>query len=393
MIPAAFVLVGSIPLTANGKVDRKALPAPAFHQRDPALPYVAPRNTVERFLVQIWQEILGVEPIGITDVFTTLGGDSLTALAIFSKIELEFGKRLPVNVLAEAHTIEQLAPEVRRESTPPPWPSLVPLNGVSTDKPAARAPLFLVHGAGGHVYTFYLFARALGADQPVYALRSQGLDGVAVPCHSLEAMSAHYIREFRTVQPHGPYYLSGFSGGGKITFEMAIQLRAAGEEVAMLAAIDSVVTEKLIPDAEADDPYADLAAHGLSEAARPRSITRLLYRQVIQPIVRYVKGPDPLGDPRWSPEKRIRWANRRASRRYELKPYDGSIVLFRSEQMKVLRHDPRSFWEPWVSGGVQMIDIPGDHDSIHREPDVNVLAEKFAAILKDIQNKNEPPRT
>jgi amino acid adenylation domain-containing protein len=234
MIPAAFVTLTAMPLTPNGKVDRGALPSP---QRDPKRPphtFVPPRTSVEIRLAQIWEELLGVGPVGIRDDFFELGGHSLLAVRLFAEIETAIGKRLPLSTLLQRTTIERLAEAVAQQQ--PVWPSLVPLQvGVgATTRPA----FFCVHPIDGDAYVFASLAEAMGPDQPFYSFRAQGMDGVQDPQSTIEAMAARYIEEMRPVQDSGPYYLGGYSAGATVAYEMACQLQTAGEEVAFLGIID-----------------------------------------------------------------------------------------------------------------------------------------------------------
>jgi thioesterase domain-containing protein len=255
------------------------------------------------------------------------------------------------------------------------------------------------------VYSFYLFAQRLGPDQPVYALRAQGLDGVTPPYLTIEEMAAHYIREIRAVQPHGPYYLSGFSGGGIVAFEMAQQLRAAGEPIALVTAIDTIVTERLdgapTRTPELPDIPARSRTHMHSEQLRSLSLPgkihymgslakRLFYFQVIKRVRRMIAPPSPLVHPDWSPERRVRWAIDIAGEKYQMQPYDGGVVLFRTTAMRELRHDPRSFWQQWAAGGVEMREITGDHESIFRDPDLTTLIEQFQSVLEAAQESRRP---
>jgi amino acid adenylation domain-containing protein len=394
MIPSRFMFVESLPSTPTGKIDRQGLPPVDLSTRNPDIPYVEPRNRMERLLAHTWEEVLDMHPIGITDVFAELGGDSLRAMEVFARIEGEFGKRLPLDVLQTASTIAALAEAMKREDTPPPWPSLVPLQAEGT-----KPPLYIVHGLGGHVYSFYLFAQRLGSEQPVYALRAQGLDGVTPPYLSIEEMAAHYLREIREVQPHGPYYLSGFSGGGKIAFEMARQLRAMGETVALVAAIDTVVSERLdgrpskapiLPDVS-EPSRTQAHSKQLDRLSLPGKAQylaslagRLFYFQIIRRARRLIERPSPLVHPDWSPDRRVRWAIDAAGQKHIMQPYDGSVVIFRTDEMRAQRHDPRPVWQQWAAH-VEMREITGNHESIFRDPDLAVLVQQFRPVLAAAQ--------
>jgi thioesterase domain-containing protein/acyl carrier protein len=193
-----------------------------------------PRNELENQLVAIWQEVLGVPQVSILDSFFELGGTSLQAARLFAAIEKTFSKNLPLATLFQAPTIEQLAEILNQEDEAVSWNSLVTIqpNG-------SKPPLFCVHGAGGNVLMYRSLVDYLGSDQPLYGLQARGLDGKGNLVTQVKEMAKLYIQEIRELQPEGPYCLAGLSLGGIIAFEMAQLLQAQGQEVALLAMIDS----------------------------------------------------------------------------------------------------------------------------------------------------------
>ncbi len=234
MIPAGFVFLETLPLTPNGKVDRNALPEPDESRVERDNGFLAPRDAIELQLANVWEAVLGVRPIGMRDNFFELGGHSLLAVRLFAEIEKVFGKKLPLATLFQAPDIENFAKVLREAGWTPSWSSLVPIQP-SGSKPA----FFCVHAHGGNVLNFYDLARRLGPDQPFFGLQAQGLDGSQPKHTSIEEMAAHYIKEIRGVQPVGPYLLGGYCFGGKVAFEMAQQLHAQAEDVALVALIDA----------------------------------------------------------------------------------------------------------------------------------------------------------
>ena len=224
-----FLRLDAFPLTPNGKIDRRELPAP-----NQALPvveqgaFLAPRDALERQLTNLWEMVLGRTPIGVTDNFFDIGGHSLLAAQLFARIDRELGANLPLATLFHAPTVRQLADLLRQKDWKPSWASLVPIQPAGS-----RKPLFCVHGAGGNVLLYRDLARHLGPDQPIYGLQSRGIDGGESYLTRFEDMAAHYINEIKTVQPEGPYNLAGYCLGGTLALEMAQQLEAKGEEVAL----------------------------------------------------------------------------------------------------------------------------------------------------------------
>ena len=226
MVPAAIVPLETFPLTPNGKVDRGALPAPSAEPVHDSAQAIEPRTRVELQLVAIWEQVLGIAPIGVRDNFFALGGYSLLALRMFSAIEQTVGIRLPMAMLFQAPTIEQLAAVLADEGCTVRWRSLVAIQ-----PEGKNPPFFAVPGVGGNVLVFARLARLLGEAQPFYGLQARGLDGREKPFMRVEEMAAHYIEEIRSVQPHGPYLIGGTCTGGLAAYEIAQQLTAQGEQV------------------------------------------------------------------------------------------------------------------------------------------------------------------
>lgn len=233
MIPSAFVMLDELPLNANGKIDRKALPAPEMGRGQASSNFVPPRDSYEQTLAQLWEAALGLPSVGVQDNFFELGGHSLLAVGLMVRIEQAFGRALPMSTLFRKPTIELLAQELREQTTSPASSPLVPIQTQGT-----ATPLFCPAGGGGSVLYYYPLAKYLGPDQPFYGLQAVGLDGSCEPLTRVEDLAAAYLQEVRTVQPHGPYRIAGHCFGGLVAFEMAQQLLRAGEAVEQLMLID-----------------------------------------------------------------------------------------------------------------------------------------------------------
>ena len=197
---------------------------------------------VVRKLTLIWEELLNHAPIAVDQNYFDLGGDSLLAVKLFGQIEKVFNIELPLATLFEAPTIREMVRLLASQETASGWSSLVPIQ-----TRGSRPKFFCVHGAGGNVLIYRELAEHLGQDQPVYGLQSQGLDGSSAPQTSIEDMAESYVREIRRVQPAGPYYLGGYCLGGTIAYEMAQQLQAAGQKVALLALFDTMNWSRIKP--------------------------------------------------------------------------------------------------------------------------------------------------
>jgi thioesterase domain-containing protein/acyl carrier protein len=231
MVPSFLLTLPEFPLTPNGKVDRKALPAPETARAGSQ--FVPPRDSVELKIAGLWEEVLGIRPVGVKDNFFDLGGHSLLAVRLVTRLQREFSKAVPLAAILRGPTVERLA-DLVRSAAPGARSTLVPIHASG-----GRPPLYCVPGAGGNVIYLYHLARHLGPDQPFYGLQGVGFDGEAAPQTSVEEMAARYLIEIEAAQPRGPYFLGGHSLGGWVAYEMAQQLLRKGREVPLVAIIDT----------------------------------------------------------------------------------------------------------------------------------------------------------
>jgi amino acid adenylation domain-containing protein len=388
MMPSAFVMLTALPLTPNRKVDRRALPKPGEGRRDLEGTYLAPRDNLERQLVNIWQKILDVKTVGVKDHFFELGGDSLLAVRLFAQIENRFGKRLPLAALFQAPTIEQLANVLRETAAAKSWSSLVAIQ-----PHGSKPPLYCIHAAGANVLIYRPLSRHLGLDQPVYALQAKGLDGQQQPFLHVEDMAAHYIRELRAFQPEGPYQLLGASFGGLVIFEMAHQLLAQGQQVGLMAMLNTNCPVYPV-SRRVRFHLAHLKEHGPRFYAG--AIWQTLRRRMGQPTVPVAVtiAPDPelsrlVADRRNGDDALVRTvlAILEAEKDYvpRGKIYPGKITLFRAEDAEPDSEDNRLGWEKLAAGGLEVHSVPGTHISIREEPQVAILAEKLRGCLEAVR--------
>jgi amino acid adenylation domain-containing protein len=230
MVPSIVVTLETMPRTPNGKLDRKALPEPTDWSVASTRAFVAPRTETERRLAKLWQEMLRRPEVGVTDEFFDLGVDSLTAARIFVQTEKHFG-RLPHGAMFTAPTIEKVAALIdggtkdRDE-----FRSLVPIQTGGSGR-----PFFGVHGGAGTILLYAELAKRLAPQRPFYGLQAVGLYGRHAPQTSVPDMARLYVEEIRQVQPNGPYLIGGYCFGALVAFEVAKQLRAAGEQIELLA--------------------------------------------------------------------------------------------------------------------------------------------------------------
>jgi aspartate racemase len=395
MVPSVFVVLEELPLSTNGKVDRNALPAANEHKPGDK-PAAAPQDRLELKLLKIWERVLTIGPVGIDDNFFDIGGHSLLAVRLFAQIEKSFGKNLPLATLFQAPTIRLLAQVLREEGWTASWSSLVLLQNGGN-----RRPFFCVHAAGGNVLEYHELARLLGPDQPFYGLQAQGLDGNQPPHTTIKHMATHYIKELREVQPEGPYLIGGRSSGGTIAFEMACQLLANGEQVALLALLDSYPAGyfKLLPGSgsylqRAQRQLRKIQSHGqnlqqLTAAARlgyvlgklqyaPAKIKHKVYRRAYKIYQR-------IGRPLPRVLKNIEEINFAAVKDYLPQVYPGRATLFLASDDLTAAYDVEVGWQGLVAGGLEKVGISGNHLDIVKDPHVRTLAEKLRACLDRAQ--------
>ncbi|MFI5649474.1 amino acid adenylation domain-containing protein [Kitasatospora sp. NPDC051705] len=252
MVPDAYTVLPELPLNANGKLDVRALPAPAPAARAPQ----APRTGPERLLYAAVEEVLGIAPVGPDDSFFALGGDSLKAIRLVNAATLA-GLPISLGAVFEHRTLEALAAGAAGGGAVDLLGPVLPIRAAG-----GRPPLFCVHGGLGFAIPFAALAEHLDPDQPVYGLQARGLSGDGPLPTDLGDVAEEYLARVRAVQPHGPYHLLGWSYGGVVAHEMAVRLQAAGERVAFLANLDAYPDDA--PDARPSD--AEFLADFLAEA-------------------------------------------------------------------------------------------------------------------------------
>jgi thioesterase domain-containing protein/acyl carrier protein len=331
---------------------------------------------VEARLARIWEEVLDVRPIGVTDDFFDLGGHSLLAVRLIARIEARFGRKLPLAAFFTGATIEDLAALLREATPEEAWSPLVAIRPTGRER-----PFFCVHPIGGNVLCYRELAWQLGEDRPFYALEAAGLDGGEVSETRLEDMAARYIEAIREVQPEGPYHLGGWSFGGAVAFEMARQLRAQGQEVATLALIDSlapggdagITSIEEIDRAWLQTAFVMNLAWGLGEDRWNALRNAGTFESVIEEI-----GPE-----RFHRLLNVFKVNGLALSRYVPRVYPGRMILLQAGD-KPGRSFERSTmgWDTLAAGGVSAHVIPGDHYSMMRLPAVQRVAEILKAEME-----------
>jgi amino acid adenylation domain-containing protein len=388
MIPTAYVTLEDIPLTSSGKIDRRALPPPDkahVNSRD----LILPRDSVELRLVQIWEEVLSIQPIGLEDNFFELGGHSLIAVQLIIRIQQEFEEKLPLAALFQRPTVESLASLIRQKTNKAPTPSLVRIQSRGHEQ-----PFFCVHPMGGSVFCYTALAHCLGPGQPFYSLQAQGLDG-AEPVHTrIEDMAAHYINALKEIQRNGPYLLGGWSMGGVVAFEMARQLEERGDHPGLVILMDAR-NPFLDHDLKAgdDDEAAQLEGFALqigvphqSLAAHRDRLFKSKPEAHLTLILEHVRTARALpGDIDLSQLKNlldVYISNVRALRTYKPQRIRGRVVLLKAaESRRNLGWDATLGWKGLAAEGVDVREVPGNHFSMMHFPNISHVAEQLATCI------------
>jgi enterobactin synthetase component F len=390
MIPASWVALERMPLSPNGKVDRLALPSPTDlppPDPGPARRPVSPPDLLEHKLIQAFEEVLGRRPVDRHASFFELGGNSLLAVRLAVAIERGVGQSVPLSSILTDPTPAGLAAALRAQGLHPALDSLVPLQTAGS-----AAPFFSVHTFIGELCRSLV--PHLPQGRPLYGLQPRGLDGRDDPLASIEAMAAWYVQRIRSVQPHGPYHLGGYCFGGVVAYEMACQLRAAGDEVALLAIIDAVpprgtggvarrllngglrVAERAIEAIRAPQPLKRLREMGRRFSRRRRIVEGEGGLEVLRGLM--------AGLDAW-PEahQRIARVHYAALMRYRPGRFDGSILYIRSSErpQRWMLDDGAGGWRG-LARAVEVHEVAAPHLGIVEEPHVREVADILDSALR-----------
>jgi len=370
-----------------------------------------PRTEAERRLVAIWRDVLGLRDVGVRDDYFEIGGSSLEAVMICVAIEREFGKSLPLSAVVDCPTIEQLATRLESGGVETAVRSIVPL---STG--GSGTPLFLLHDGDGEVLLYRNLARRLAGRRPVYAVQPVGRKNARLVQTRIEDMAAHYIREIRKVCAHGPYFLGGLCAAGTLSFEMALQLEAAGEEARLVAVFDAADVQASLRKNRVTHRRAGRFREALS-AASPREIPGVVFRKargfLTYELSSRARGavdrlsvatlglclrynlPLPALVRRLSVRTIFSFAEGRYRPRGKIRR---EILLFRAtegegsdEPFIRIYEDPLLGWAERTNERVQVVEVAGGHSSMLQEPNVIGLAQHLAHYLDEQERERYAP--
>ncbi|KAI8345677.1 Alpha/Beta hydrolase protein [Mortierella sp. GBAus27b] len=368
MVPAAIVRLDDLPLTANGKLDRRRLSEPDSNCYASQL-YEPPQGEMELALATIWRELLNIDRIGRHDNFFMLGGHSLLAMRMISRIKALMGFNFNLGALFEAPTIAELVPHLLNAGNvqEDAFDVLLPIKTRGT-----RPPLFCIHHGFGLSWSYIGLAKHLHADQPLYGLQARGFFDNGQPAATLEEMALDYIDQIRRIQPRGPYHLLGYSFGGMVVHTMAAHLERQGEIVALIAMMDSLpnIPHDLASedDQGQEDDDDDESNHIRLFANRVNDAIPDTARSLVDRIPHIV---DQLG---------------RLGMNHSPLVCNTGTILFRAMVQKGPTRQPISpdVWRPYVNGDIEVYDIHSEHNDLDQPEALaeigGVLAQKLEAM-------------
>lgn len=394
MVPAVWIAMKDFPLTPNGKIDRKALPQPGEIKTERNNLSEEDSTPLQKRIINLWEEVLQIPNIRLDDNFFQLGGHSILAVKIMVDLEKMTSKKLPLAVLFTSPTIRELSALYEQHEDEKAWNPIVPLREGGVNK-----ALFFAHGISGNVFKYHGLGQRLTGSQPSYGLQAYGLNGIDTPFHDMKTMAAYHIKAIRTVQPEGPYYLAGGSFGGYLAYEMAIQLREAGQEIGFLCLfdIDAAKKKDFLPTGIKQIVDVQLLAERFMkravELAKADKDERKIYFEArkkqqdrnndIESWLEKYKVTEMIGAESAAYFRRVEEACHDALMSYKIREYDGDILLVRSKDSYYNNEYENDLgWSHFVKGKVEILFAPGDHNSIFWPPNVELLAEKIGEQLE-----------
>jgi amino acid adenylation domain-containing protein len=389
MVPSTIQAVSAFPLTPNGKTDRSMLIRQAQSCNEVQNNDAVPETPTEKMLVTLWKKLLHLNAISLTADFFEMGGHSLLAAQMIAEIEKSLGAHVPLAMLFKYPTIATLASYLDKGIQQAAPGSLMAIK-TSGSKP----PLFIVHGYGLHVHMFNFLAQAVDAEQPVYALQAKGLNGIDEPADDLVKLAKYYVSEIIKVHPSGPLALGGYSLGGSIALEMAKQLNAAGRRITVLAMIDSYAEVSFIEETKykavankAVRQFGKLKFVAQSLLQNPASTIRYQSTIIKSHFRRWLGSGEPEHEVHSPLIDEIYTKLNKALEQYKLTPYGGKVAVFKAKTRAYYVPDSKYLgWKTFAKQGIDIYEIPGDHQTMLTGTNSVILAKKLQEALDSFIN-------
>jgi amino acid adenylation domain-containing protein len=376
-IPNRYFALDKLPITPNGKIDRRSLPEIDQCPATVKLNYIPPKDIEEQTLVSIWESVLGLKQIGMNDNFFDLGGHSLSALRILSLIKNAFSVKMGPSSLLKAPTISELVTVIRaaRQSAKDPEANSEEDSYVITLKSGAfKLPLFLIHPVGGTIFWYKRLSRYLGNDQPVYAIQDPGIDMQELLFANLEEMASFYLEAIQKIQPCGPYFIAGASFGATVSVEIAKQLEEKGETIKFIGLMDGCAH---YPKKFADNVFFE-------------NLMRSQYEGMhLQFLSQGIIDTDFL--------LKLQSHRKEMLLNYKIPNLNSQLTLFKAMELwpvfRELKKIPYYGWETYSTKEVQVYTVPGNHETMFWEPHVQVLANRINNCLSKFDEKEKKLRS
>ncbi len=392
MVPNTFVRIEKMPLTPNGKTERKSLPEPDLDRIDTGVEFIPPQTDLEKKLAAIWQKLLGLVEVGVTDSFFDLGGDSLLAVQTVLEVERILDRSLPLSSFYGSPTIRQMAGWLQGEGTD------TQDRGVYCLKHGdGKPPLFCLPGRGGTPFSYRGLAELIGDDRSIYGLQFPGLHEAEQPCDNIPDLAAELLRRIRHIQPDGPVSLIGYSFGGLVAYEIACQIKQQGGDVPYLGLLDTSA-----PGAVRPKPFTQRLWIHLSELTPAIAMEKVRQRFGLSSEVNSNSRDEDAG--MWLEDEvsipqgngqitealsKLRVASRRARESYRPGYYEGDLHLFESiekpDWMRFVSVADDNGWRGLVRSNIHTYSIPGGHLEIFDTAHVTVLAEQVRTSLDRVE--------
>lgn len=383
MIPGMWVKLESLPLNSNGKIDRKALPDHQEAQEARKI-LLEPATETEKMLTVIWKDCINISECGIDDNFFALGGHSLMAVQILSKIEKKIGKKMQLAVLFKHPDIRSLAAFIEVENKEIIYKSLVAI------KPSgSKTPLYIIHGEGLNVLNFSSLAEYMDEERPIFGLQARALNGEDAPEGTIQQIAAYYLGEILQHNSDGPYLIAGYSFGGYVAVEIEKQMEAMGKTIQMLMMFDTDAEKTEYKDwyylfqrkVKRNFPIflsflKSALKHPVLTFKRqftnhpPSFLTNYFYRKDSKGFFQLIK--------------KIKEKHLIAFRNYKMEPFNNKVYLFKAKVCVHYVNDVAFLgWKNYAKNDVELFEVPGDHLSMLLTPHV----EQFAGILEKTLDK------